>query len=81
MLSTAFTSITPFKDSNVVECNGLIAVCVSVDTGLSKSLVLSTFPKPTSAFVVPWGFVPSSKFKAEWFVIIVGIVGKLFKLL
>ena len=35
-----------------------------------------TLPNPTSVFVVPCGFVPSSKLNPEWFVIIVGKLSK-----
>ena len=48
------------------------ACCVAVLIDLSISLVLSTLPSPTSFLVVPCGFVPSSKFKSEWFDIGVG---------
>ena len=29
------------------------AVCVAVETGFAKSLVLSTLPSPTTSFVIP----------------------------
>ena len=60
--------------SNIV----LLECVCSLFTALVVSK-LGTSPKPTSCFVVPCGFVPSSKFKPEWFVIGIGIVGKLSK--
>ena len=41
------------------------AVCVAVETGLAASEVLSTFDKPTCAFVTLWGLPSSAIWSAK----------------
>ena len=45
----------PVVDGDSIDNFKFNAVWVAVDIGLFKSEVLSTFPKPISAFVVLWG--------------------------